>query len=109
MSHSNASVSTIFRVKTDFKVSKDRGRRNAPSPVNVIIWAMEVLGKRTRGVPKQRIKSLIKDHFILPGRPNDADKKIDMAVMFAVYFGILERCNNKYYLRKSQPSYNHTD
>lgn len=96
---SASSISTVFRVRTDFKVAKDRGQKRAPTPVNVIVWAMEVLGKRTRGVPIQKIRSLVKKHFILPCRKQDIDKKIDMTVMFAVYFGILERSKNLFYLK----------
>lgn len=99
----SSSISTVFRVRTDFKVSKDRGQKRAPTPVNVIIWAMEILGKRTRGVPIHKIRSLIKKHFIIPCRKRDVDKKIDTACMFAVYFGILEQSNDKYYLKRANP------
>lgn len=101
MSNSESSISTIFHVRTDFKVSKEKGQKRAPTPVNVIIWAMEILGKRTRGVPIHKIRSLIKKHFVLPCRKSDVDKKIDMTVMFAVYFGILEKANNLFYLKRT--------
>lgn len=103
MTKSNSTISTIFRVRTDFKVSKDQkgsdGLKRAPTPVNVIIWAMEILGKRTRGVPIEKIRSLVKKHFVLPCRKRDIDKKIDMTVMFAVYFGILEHSKSMYFLK----------
>lgn len=101
MSTSESSISTIFRVRTDFKVSKEKWQKRTPTPVNVIIWAMEVLGKRTRGVPIHKIRSLIKKHFVLPCRKSDVDKKIDMTVMFAVYFGILEKANNLFFLKRT--------
>lgn len=99
----SSSISTVFRVRTDFKVSKDRGHKRAPTPVNVIIWAMEILGKRTKGVPIKKIRALIKKHFIIPCRRRDVDKKIDTACMFAVYFGILEQSNDMYYLKRVNP------
>lgn len=100
MSKSESSASTVFRVKTDLKISKDRTKKRTPTPVNVIIWAMEILGQRVRGVPIDKIRQLVKKHFVLPCRDQDIDKKIDMTVMFAVYFGILEQAQNLYYLRK---------
>lgn len=99
MSSSESSISTVFHVRTNFKVSKDHGRKQNPTPVNVVIWAMEILGKRTRGVPIQRIRSFIKKHFTLPCRKQDVDKRIDLTVLFALEFGVLEKRNNLYYLK----------
>lgn len=100
---SDSSISTVFRVRTDFKISRDRRKQLNPTPVNVIIWAMEILGKCKYGVPIQKIRSLIKNNFILPCKKKDVDKKIDLAVMFAVNFGILNKSENLYYLKNPNP------
>lgn len=101
MSETESSTSTVFRVRADCKISKSqRHNKCAPTPVNVIIWAMEILGKRTRGVALRNIQSLIKKHFILPCRNRDVDRKIETACMFAEYFGILENSNDMYYLKR---------
>lgn len=96
------STSTIFRVRTNFRISKIRNQSKGPTPVNVIIWAMEMLGGRKRGVPVNKIRSLIKKHFLIPCRKQDVDKKIDTALMLAVYFGILKKSDNLYILKGEQ-------
>lgn len=104
MPPSSASSSSVFLVKTDIKISKEKRLKQYPSPVNVIVWAMEILGKRSKGVPLSKIRSLIKKHFVLPCKKIDVDKKIEMTVMFAVYFGILEQANGLFYLKNTVPS-----
>lgn len=100
---SDRSKSSIFRVRKNFKASKEGKRKLPPTPINVIIWTMETLGGRSRGVPIHKIRSFVKEHFVVAcnGKRKDVDNKIDTAVMFAVYFGILEQSDNTFILRNS--------
>lgn len=100
----SSSSMSVFRVRVDFGIHKKKGQKQYPSPVNVIIWAMNILGKQGQGVPIYKIRSLIKKHFVLPCRRNKINKKINTTVMFAVYFGVLRFENNLFYLNPMPPT-----
>lgn len=95
----DSSDPSIYRVRSDIRVTKNRRKKRIPTPVNVIIWAMEVLGRRKRGVSIEKIRNLVKTHFILPYKDQEVDKKIQMTVMFAVDFGIIEETNHLFFLK----------
>lgn len=102
VSTTESSTSTVYRMRSDYRISKNRLEKRSPTPVNVIIWAVEILGQRTQGVPVEKIRSLIKQHFILPCKSQDIDKRIDMAIWFAINFGILEQSENLFYLKPTK-------
>lgn len=77
-----------------------KGRIN--TPVNAIIRAMEILNGRNRGVPIEKIRTFLQENYEIPCKPEDVDKKINMTVKFAVYFGILEKRHGLYYLRSTK-------
>ena len=102
-------IPTVLRIRSDcgpcnckpISKAKDREQKQKKQqrPVNVIIWAMKLLGNGTQGVRIDKIRTLIKKHFHLPCKKKDIDKKIDMTVMLAVDFGILEKCKSLFFLK----------
>lgn len=102
-------TSTVLRIRSDCgpcnckPISKAKDRRQKwkkqQRPVNVIIWAMKVLGNGTQGVRIDKIRTLIRKHFHLPCKKKDIDRRIEMTVMLAVDFGILEKCNSLFFLK----------
>lgn len=74
-----------------------KSRRN--TPVNAVIWAMESLNGRNRGVPIEKLRTFIEKNFEIPCDRSDIIKKINTTIMFAVSSGILEKRHGLYYLR----------
>lgn len=74
-----------------------KSRRN--TPVNAVIWAMETLNGRNRGVPIEKLRTFIEKNFEIPCERSDVKKKINTTVMFAVSSGILEKRHGLYYLK----------
>lgn len=74
-----------------------KGRRN--TPVNAVIWAMESLNGRIRGVAIEKLRTFIEKNFEIPCERSDVLKKINTTIMFAVSSGILEKRHGLYYLR----------
>lgn len=100
----SSSSMSVYRVRIDFGIHKKKGQKQYPSPVNVIIWAMNILGKQGQGVPIYKIRSLIKKHFVLPCGKNEINKKINTTVMFGVHFGVLRYEKNLFYLNSMLPT-----
>lgn len=90
--------SSIFQIRSDFGISKSKlPKLKSPTPINVIIWAMEVLGGGRTGVAVRDLRNLIKRHFILPCRKEHYDKRIDDALVAAMSFGVIILRENMYY------------
>lgn len=74
-----------------------KSRRN--TPVNAVIWAMETLNGRNRGVTIEKLRTFIEKNFEIPCQRSDVINKINTTVMFAVSSGLLEKRHGLYYLR----------
>lgn len=82
--------------------SKKEPKSSRNTPVNAVIWAMETLNGRHRGVPFEKLSTFIEKNFEIPCKRNDVNKKINTTLMFAVSSGILEKRHGLYYLKTSK-------
>lgn len=100
-SNSKSSIATVYQVREDFKHAKRRNQKLSPTPVNVIIWAMQMLGGPQKRVPMNQLQTYIKKNFTLPCPTKDVNRKIKLAVRYLIYFGVIDETPGGIQLKKT--------